>query len=130
MRHWITSLGLAIAAALASPAALATNYYLSDCQTGAFRITRERLGKALRIAGLAAEHDGEVLLRRRFDSSKCGYVASLCQRVCGKPGCVARQPLQRSLIQPIDQTQEQAGFFFRQRYQGADRFGRHDGFYK
>ena len=35
MKHWTASFGLAMLAALASPAALATTYYLSDCQAGA-----------------------------------------------------------------------------------------------
>ena len=43
----------------------------------------------------------------------------------GQTRGITREPVQRGLIESVDQAREQPGFVFGQRYQGANRFDGH-----
>ena len=94
------------------------------------RFTRKKyigFGETFGVAGLAAEDDRQLLLRRRLDRCQRGrFTRRLHQRLCcGEPGSVSGQPVQRGRVEAIDQARQQPGFLLRQRDQRTQRFGGH-----
>jgi hypothetical protein len=93
-------------------------------ESGSFRFTRQLFCDAPGIAGLAPVDDRQLLRYRGFNGRQRRHFTRQW-RPGGKAGGVTGKPDQRGLIEAFDQTRQQAGLLFRQRYQGADRFGGH-----
>jgi len=79
----------------------------------------------INYACLAAEDNRQLLLRQAFDGSERRRLSQRLLRVRRQSCSVAGQPMQRRLIEAVDQSRQQTSLFLGQGNQCADRFGSH-----
>ena len=95
----------------------------SERQTLTLNLPREFFGDALRVAGLAAEHDGR--LRRGVERHECCGLSLGLRRTSSQTRRIAGQPSERGSIEPIDKTRQQCELVVGEGHQCLNGFGRH-----